>query len=98
MDKSVQIFKRRTGSKIIELTCPSDMDKYQKYMGGVDKSDQHHVMGAEFSNLAHFKKCYKKAFLGIADFSILQAYAALNLSVNQLTSGSQGGTPKRQCQ
>ena len=42
------------------------------YMGGVDLLDQHRVMGAGFSKVAHFKKWYKKAVLGIADFSMLQ--------------------------
>ena len=40
-------------------------------MGGVDKGDQHRVMGASFANVSHFKKWYKKAFMGIADFSFL---------------------------
>jgi len=50
-------------------------------MGGVDRGDQHRVMGAGFSNVAHFKKWYKKAYLGITDFSMLNIFSAWNLSV-----------------
>ena len=61
-------------------------------MGGVDRGDQHRVMGAGFANVVHFKKWYKKAFLGIADFSMLQAFTAWNLSVDQMrTTQSRGG-------
>ena len=55
MDKGMQTSIRRTGSKIIEVTCPSDIVRYQQYMGGVDRGNQHHVMGAGFANVvAHF--------------------------------------------
>jgi len=60
---------------------PNDIEKYQNYMGGVDRGDQHRVMGAGFSNVAHFKKWYKKAYLGITDFSMLNIFSAWNLSV-----------------
>ena len=52
-------------------------------MGGVDCGDQHRVVGAGFANVAHFKKWYKKAFMGIADFSLLQAFTVWNLSVDE---------------
>ena len=84
MDKGVEILKRRTGNKVIEVTCPSDIVRYQKFMVGVDRGDQHRVMGAGFANVSHFKKWYKKAFLGIADFSMLNVFAAWNLSVDQI--------------
>ena len=29
-------------------------------------------------NICHFKKCFKKGFLAIADFLLLQAFAAWN--------------------
>ena len=50
-------------------------------------------MGTGFSNVAHFKKWYKKAYLGIADFSMLQAFSAWNLSVD--AQGSRGGAKQR---
>ena len=53
-------------------------------MGGVDRGDQHRIVGAGFSNVAHFKKWYKKAFMGVADFLVLQAFTAWNLSVDQI--------------
>ncbi len=58
-------------------------------MGGVDRGDQHRVMGAGFANVSHFKKWYKKAFLGVCDFGLLNAFTAWNLSVdsNERTRG-----------
>ena len=41
-------------------------------------------MDASFANVAHFKKLYKKLFMGIANFSFVQAYIAWNLSVEEL--------------
>ena len=53
-------------------------------MGGVDHGDQQHrVIGAGFANVTLFKKWYKKAFLGIYDFSLLQAFTAWNLGVKK---------------
>ena len=74
MMSGVDEVARRVGSTIIKVSCPNDIIKYQKHMGGVDKGDQHRVMGAGFANVAHFKKWYKKAFMGLADFSFLQAF------------------------
>ena len=51
-------------------------------MGGIDRVDQHRVVGAGFANVAHFKEWYKKAFFGIADFHLLQAFTAWNLSID----------------
>ena len=64
-------------------------------MDGVDMGDQHRVMGAGFANVAHFKKWYKKVFMGLSDFSFLQAYSAWNLSVEEMMVNSRGGEIKR---
>lgn len=93
MCKGLTEITRRTGPKKIRVAVPNDIEKYQNWMGGVDRGDQHRVMGAGFSNVAHFKKWYKKAYLGIADFSMLNAFSAWNLSVNY--SGVRGGTKSR---
>ena len=47
-------------------------------MDGVHIGYQLRMMGAGFANVAHFKKWYKKDFMGIADFSLLQAFTAGN--------------------
>jgi len=53
-------------------------------------------MGAGFSNVARFKRWYKMAYLGIANFSMLQAFSAWNLSVGY--EGIRGGaTKQRRC-
>ena len=48
--------KRRTGSKQINVIETKDIEKYQKFMGGVDRGDQHQVMGAVLSNVTQFRK------------------------------------------
>ena len=83
MCKGAQTIQRRNGATLIDVTCPNDIVMYQKYMGGVDRGDQHRVVGAGFANVAHFKKWYKKAFMGIADFSLLQAFTVWNLLVDE---------------
>ena len=92
MKSGTQVVQRRNGANIIDVTCPNDIVLYQQNMGGVDRGDQHRMIGAGFSNVAHFKKWYKKAFLGIADFCLLQAFTAWNLSVDQLHQNRRGNS------
>ncbi|CAB9496595.1 unknown protein [Seminavis robusta] len=49
-------------------------------MFGVDKGDQIRVHGGGFANKAHFKKWYKKIYLGILDCYLLNAYIAWNMA------------------
>ena len=44
------------------------------------------------SNVAHFKKWYKKIFMGVADFSLLQAFMVWNLSVDQMYEHIRGNS------
>ena len=74
MKKGIHDVTRRTGANLINVTCPNDIIMYQKNMGGVDRGDQHRVMGAGFANVSHFKKWYKKAFLGVYDFGLLNLH------------------------
>ena len=90
MKRGICTISRRVWLEIIEVTCPSDIVEYQTHMDGVDRGDQHRFMGAGFANVAHFKKWYKKVFMGIADFSFLQAYAVWNLSVAEMTTSARG--------
>ena len=92
MKHGAQMVKRRNGAKLIDVQCPNDIILYQQNMGGVDRGDQHRIVGAGFSNVAHFKKWYKKAFLGVADFSLLQAFTAWNLSVDQIRENRRGNS------
>ena len=96
MKSCVSEVSRRTGATIIKVPCPNDVILYQKYMDGVDRGDQHRVVGAGFANVAHFKKWYKKAFLGICDFGFLQAFTAWNLSVDTKERRTRGrGTDRK---
>ena len=60
MKSGIDTVTRRVGAKIVTVKCPSDIVQYQQNMGGVDRGDQHRVMGAGFANVAHFKKWYKR--------------------------------------
>ena len=84
MKKGETVIKRQVGSEAVDVKCPNDIVEYQENMDGVDRGDQHRLMGAGFANVAHFKKWYKKVHMGISDFSMLQAFAAWNLLVDDL--------------
>ena len=64
-------------------------------MGAVDKGNQHRALGAAFCNVTHFKKWYKKAYFGVADFSMLQSFSRWNLSVNELAALWHSGVVQR---
>ena len=63
-------------------------------MGGFDRGDQHRLMGKGLTNVAHFKKWYKKQFLVLADFSLLHVFTAWNLAVKISEIPRRGGKPK----
>jgi len=48
-------------------------------MFGVDKGDQYRARGGGFANKAHFKKWYKKIYLGLLDIMLLNAWALYNM-------------------
>ncbi len=56
------------GSKKIPFSCPKALQAYNKYMGYVDLVDFDKNMGGSFTEKSHFKKWYKKGYLGIMDF------------------------------
>ena len=60
MKSGCEVVQRRNGATVIDVQCPSDIVLYQKNMGGVDRGDQHRVIGAGFANVAHFKKWFKR--------------------------------------
>ena len=84
MKHKIKKIKRRNGANLIDVECPNDIILYQQNMGGVEHGDQHWIVGAGFSNVAHFKKWYKKAFMGVVNFSVLQAFTVWNLWVDQI--------------
>ena len=51
--------KRRSGSKVIDVSTEKCIKEYQSYMGGVDRGDQMRETGAGFCHKARFKKWYK---------------------------------------
>ena len=76
MTKGVEKVTRINSRDSITVKYLNDMIKYQKHMGGVDCGDHHRLMGAGFASVVHFKKWYKKSFLGLTKFSLLQGFTA----------------------
>ena len=91
MKRGIGKVTKRTGPNLITVTYPNDIIMYQKNADGVDRGDQHRVMGADFANVAHFKKWSKKAILGVFDFSFLQAFISWNLAINSEDRNRRGG-------
>ena len=56
MKHGTQKVKRRNSPNLIDDKYSNDIVLYQQNMGGVDRSDQYRIVGAGFSNVAHFKK------------------------------------------
>ena len=98
MKPRVKTIGRQVGLEILDVRYPSDIFEYQTHMDCVDRGSQHRIMGAGFANVAHFKKWYKKVFMGIEDFSFLQAYASWNLSVEELKVKGRGDIVKEICE
>ena len=56
MEKGTTTAKRTCGSKEIDIPASCDQKSYHEHMVGVDRGDQHPMMGGDFSNVSHFKK------------------------------------------
>ena len=64
-------------------------------MDRVDRGDQHRTIGVSLTNVTNFQKWYKRDFLGISDFSLLQAFTACNMSVDAFRDIGRGGVTRR---
>ena len=64
------------GNDSIAVKSSKAVFTYQRHMVGVYCGDQHRVMGAGFVNVAHFKKWYKKSYLGLDGFRLLWEFTA----------------------
>ena len=83
MNKGIGEVTRNKVRNLITVKFLDDIITYQQHMGRVDHGDHHRLMRTVLSNIATFKKWYKKAFLGLYDFSFLQVFTASNLAVNR---------------
>jgi Transposase IS4 len=70
--------KRQRGKHKVDFTCPVAVIFYQLWMFGVDKGDQMRSHGGGFSRKAHFKKWYKRVYLGILDCMLANALVVWN--------------------
>jgi len=52
-------------------------------MFGVDKGDQMRLHGGGFARKAHFQKWYKRSFMAIMDFILLNSLIAWNMAVEE---------------
>ena len=57
--------------------------EYQENVDGVGRGDQHRTVGSGFANVAHFQKYYKKYFLLISYFSLIQEFTTWNMPVDK---------------
>ena len=74
MTKGVVQVTRKKGRDLITVKSSKDINSCQKLMGQFDPGDQHMLINLGFTNVAHFKKGYKKSFWGLNDFGFLQIF------------------------
>lgn len=63
---------RRVGA--IQVGCPSAVNDYQNWMGGVDRHDQLRLQSYSLQMSTRFTKYYKSLFLGFLDLALVNAY------------------------
>ncbi len=68
------------GREVKTFKCPSALCAYNRFMGYVDLVDYDKKIGGGFTSRPHFKKWYKKGFLGILDFMMVNRRVAWNMS------------------
>ena len=94
MTKGVGKVTRSKGGDSITVKNPKEIITYQQHMSVFYCGNQHRLIGAGFSNVAHIKKWYKKAFLGLTGFSLFKGFTAWNFMVNIQEIPRRGGQPK----
>jgi Transposase IS4 len=85
-DTSLGSVKRFVGPIRMTIPCPRGMIRYQDTMYAVDKGDQKRAHFGGFSVKAHFKKWYKKQFLGILDCMLMNGHVGWNMSAEEKKS------------
>jgi len=83
MDTSIDQVVRHRGPIASFLECPKVLVKYQQTMFGVDKGDQMRLHGGGFARKAHFQKWYKRSFMAIMDFMLLNSLIKWNMSAKE---------------
>ncbi len=69
-----------SGRNKISLACPEALQAYNKCMGYVDLVNFDKKIGGTFTGKCSFKKLYKKGYLGITDFMLVNGCVAWNMS------------------
>jgi hypothetical protein len=83
IDTSLKETSRRSGSSVLSLQVPRPLKHYHLYMNSVDKGDQARLQMGGFARKAHFKKWYKKVYLCVLDFGLLNAFVAWSFKASQ---------------
>ena len=78
------VCSRRSGSNILYLSVPKALKAYQQGMGAVDRCDQYQERGAGFAAKSHYQKWYKKTYMAILDFMLVNSFFAWNMSVPEV--------------
>ncbi len=71
--------RHTVGGKQILVDCYVSVKDYGEFVGGVDCVDQQIKCAGGFAHCAHFKKWYKRIFLGILDFMMTNGICGWNL-------------------
>ena len=75
----VQLIRRIQGVPR-EFTIPVALQRYHKYMGGVDQSDFMRMARYSVQQSYHTRKWYKSIFLSLLDLAIVNAYILHNIA------------------
>ncbi|POM70938.1 Hypothetical protein PHPALM_12564 [Phytophthora palmivora] len=66
--------RRIAGGRKINISCPSAMRDYHRWMGGVDNHDQLRLQRYSLQLSVRFRKYYKSLFLGLVDMALVNTY------------------------
>ena len=87
MKKGASILIRSMVDDMIEVNFPHYIIKHQENIYGFNRGDQHRVVGAGFSHVAHLKNWYNKASLGVTGFYFIHGVSYGNISVDKFRTG-----------
>ena len=65
---------RGRNNQLEDVSCPSVVRDYHRYMGGVDVHDQLRLQSYSLETCYRFKKYYKSLFMGLIDLVVVNAY------------------------
>ena len=68
------VTRRGRNNELEDVSCPSVVRDYHRFMGGVDVHDQLRLQSYSLQTCYRFKKYYKSLFMGLIDLVVVNAY------------------------